>query len=114
MSITKILTNKDTPAEDKLAAVAAVVAGARENYGNTDEVIAVPRAYTTNGDMPFTMLDADSKVTLLTSAVAELKSRAVEFAENNPGVNLNRKIEELLATDGYFTNIAPGTAFEYI
>ena len=114
MSITKILTAKDVPANVKLADVAVVVAGARENYGNADEVIAVPRTYTPNGDMPFTMLDADSKVVVLTSEVARIKARAVEFAENNPGVNLNRKIEELLATDGHFTNIAPGTTFEYI
>ncbi len=114
MSITKILTNKDTAAEDKLAAVAEVVAGARENYGNGEAVIAVPRCYTANGDMPFDMLDDDSKVAILQGEVAAVKARAVEFSEQNPGVNLNKKIEELLATNGHFANIAVGTKFEYI
>lgn len=114
MSITKILTAKDVPAEEKLADVAGVVAGAREAYGNTEAEIAVPRVNTTNGDMPFDMLDADSKVALLTSEVAVIKSAAVEYSEQNPGTNLNRKIEELLSTNGMFANIAAGTKFEYI
>ncbi|NOQ48883.1 MAG: hypothetical protein GQ576_07100 [Methanococcoides sp.] len=114
MSITKILTNKDTSAEDKLEAVAAIVAGARSNYGNEDADIAVPRAYTTNGDMPFDMLDDDSKVSLLVTEVGRVKADAVEYAEQNSGVNLNKKIEELLATNGRFANIDSGTKFEYI
>lgn len=114
MSITKVLSNKNTSAEDKLKDVAEIVAGARTNYGNEDAEIDVPRVQTVNGDMPFDMLDDDSKVAVLQSEVSALKASAVEFTEQNPGVNLNKKIEELLATDGFFANIAAGTKFEYI
>jgi hypothetical protein len=114
MSITKILSEKDVEAADKLSAVAEIVAGAREKYGNEESEVEVPRCHTANGSMPFDMLDDDSKVALLRSEVAALKAEAVEFAEQNPGVNLNRKIEELLSTNGMFVNIAAGTKFEYI
>ena len=114
MSITKILSNKDASAEEKLERVAEIVAQAQSAYGNEDAVITVPRAYTTNGDMPFDMLDDESKVVLLSSEVASIKASAIEFSEQNTGVNLNRKIEELIATNGLFTNIDAGTKFEYI
>lgn len=114
MSITKVLGNKDSSAEEKLESVAEIVAGARKNYGNEEAEIAVPRVNTVNGEIPFDMLDDDSKVSVLQSAVSALKASAVEFTEQNPGVSLNKKIEELLATDGHFANIAAGTKFEYI
>lgn len=114
MSITKILTNEKTTAEEKLEAVAQVVAGAREAYGNTDAVIESPKVDTTGGCMSFVHLEDDSKVAVLRGEVARIKVEAVEFAENNAGVNINRKIEELLAVNGYFANIAAGTKFEYI
>jgi hypothetical protein len=114
MSITKILGNKETSAEDKLEAVAAVVAGARENYGNTDVEIAVPTVNTTMGSMPFNLLDDEGKVAMLQYEVGLVKARAVEYTTQNPGTNLNRKIEEILATNGLFSNIAAGTKFEYI
>ena len=114
MSITKVLSDKDVSDEDKLKAIAETVAVARKAYGNEESEIAVPRVNTTNGSMPFDMLDDDGKVSLLKSEVASLKARAIEFSENNPGTNLNKKIEELIATNGMFTNISAGTKFEYI
>lgn len=114
MSITTILSNEKTSDEEKLEAVAEVVAGAREAYGNADAEIAVPRVGTVNGSMPFDMLDNDSKVAILASSVGAIKAQAVEYAEQNPGTNMNKKIEEILATDGCFCNIAAGTKFEYI
>lgn len=114
MSITKILSDEKTTDAEKLEAVASVVAGAREAYGNKDAEIAVPRVNTANGSMPFDMLDDDGKVALLKSTVGAIKADAVEYAEQNPGTNLNKKIEEILATNGMFCNIAAGTKFEYI
>lgn len=114
MSITKILSEKDVAASDKLARVAEVVAGARENYGNVDAEVGCPDCNTTNGVMAFDMLDEDGKVEMLKGEVARIKAQAVEFCRNNEGTVLNKKIEELLATNGYFCNIAAGTKFEYI
>ena len=114
MSISEILNNKDADAGEQLIAVAKVVAGAREAYGNTGEDIGVPDVDTAHGAMAFDMLDADSKVHVLKSEVVAVKAAAVEYCRNNPGTVINKKIEELLATNGLFANIAPGTKFDYI
>lgn len=114
MSITKILTEEKTSAEDKLKRVAEVVAAARNAYGNEGVEIACPHVNTPQGSMPFIHLEDDSKVALLRDRVARIKAAAVEAAEQNPGVNINKKIEELLATDDMFVNISSGTKFEYI
>lgn len=114
MSITKILTAEKTDADEKLTSVAEVVAGAREVYGNTDVEIASPMVDTVHGRMSFVHLEDEAKVALLRSAVAGIKAQAVEFCEQHEGASINRKIEELLATNGMFVNIAAGTKFEYI
>lgn len=114
MSITKILGNKDTSASEKLEEVAAVVAGAREAYGNTDKDIEPSVLNTAHGTMSFVHLEDDSKVEHLRGEVQRIKAQAIEFCQNNDGTELNRKIEELLATNGMFANIAAGTKFEYI
>jgi hypothetical protein len=114
MSLTKILTDEKTSAEEKLEAVAAVIAGARENYGNADTEIPVPEVATVHGYMPFNVLEDDAKVELLRNRVGAIKASAVEYAAQNEGVNINKKIEELLAVDGLFANVSPGTKFEYI
>lgn len=114
MSITKVLSDEKMSAEEKLSSVAEVIAGAREAYGNTEADIASPKVSTVHGAMSFDMLEADSKVQLLRNAAGVIKARAVEAAEQNPGVNINKKIEELLATDPMFTNIDACVKFEYL
>lgn len=114
MSITKILNDEKMADDDKLSAIAETVAAARAAYGNEDVEIAVPAVNTVHGSMPFDMLEDDAKVSVLRSRVGALKAEAVEYAAQNPGVNLNKKIEELLATNSMFTNISAGTKFEYI
>jgi hypothetical protein len=114
MSITKVLNNEKMSDEEKLAAVAETVAGARESYGNTSVKVEVPAVNTPHGVMPFDMLEADSRVNILKGRVAYIKAEAVEDVTNNPAVNINKRIEELIATDAYFTNIDSGVEFSYI
>lgn len=114
MSITKILTEEKTDAADKLDRVADIVAGAREAYGNSDAEIDSPKVDTANGYMSFVHLEDDSKVQVLRGRVAAIKAEAVEFVEQNPGASMNKKVEELLAIDPCFVNIASGTKFAYI
>lgn len=114
MSITKILSDKDLDASEKLAQVATLVGAAREAYGNSDSEIESPKVTTTNGEMSFVHLDDESKVAVLKTAVAKLKVKAVEVAEQTPGTNINKEIERLLATHPMFVNISAGTKFEYI
>jgi len=114
MSITKVLTDEKMSAEDKLAAIAETVAGAREKYGNQDVEIDVPRVSTARGSMPFNMLEDEGKVAVLRDEVATIKAKAIEASEQTEGVVINKKIEELISTNGFFVNVAPGTKFEYI
>jgi len=114
MSITKILSEDKTPAEDKLDRVAEVVATARSAYGNEDESIESPSVQTPNGMMKFVHLEDESKVAVLRAELGRIKAQAVEFVEQGEGRSMNRKIEELLATNGMFVNISAGTKFEYI
>ncbi len=114
MSLTKILSQKDANAEEQLVQVAEIIAKARQAYGNEDAVIDAPMVNTPHGNMSFVHLEADSKVAMLRGEVAVIKAKAVEFAEQNAGANINKCIEELLAIDPYFTNVGNGTKFEYI
>ena len=56
MSITRILSDKEKSNDEKLSAVAEVIAGAREKYGNSDIDIPVPNVNSTNGMIPFNMM----------------------------------------------------------
>ena len=114
MSITTILSNKETSPEEKLDRVAEIVASARKAYGNEDAKVEVPMINTTNGAMPFDVLEPESKVQLLRDEVARIKAAAVEFSAQHSGANINKKIEELISCNPMMTNIAPGTKFDYI
>ncbi len=114
MSITKILSEEKTSAEEKLNRIGEIIAQARSAYGNEDAEIDSPKVTTINGEMSFVHLDDSTKVYVLSSEVAKIKCAAVEFVEQNPGANINKKIEELISVNGMFTNISAGTKFEYI
>lgn len=113
-SITKILAEKDVTSEDKLAGIAEIVAVARKAYGNEDEKISCPEVNTTHGVMDFVHLEADAKVSLLSGEIQRIKAQAIEFCKQNEGSVMNKKIEELLATNGLFVNVSAGTKFDYI
>lgn len=114
MSITKVLSDKDTDATNKLEAVSDIVANARQNYGNSEAEIQDPMVNTAHGSMRFSMLEAESKVELLRAEAARIKAVACEFVEQNPSANVNKKIEELISLNPLFGNIAAGTKFEYL
>jgi len=114
MSLTKILTEKDVAAEDKLEKVAELVAGARKNYGNEEAEIKAPFVNTAHGSMPFIHLEAASKVEMLRSELGFIKAAAVEAEQQNPGININKKIEELIATNPLLANVDSGVKFDYL
>jgi hypothetical protein len=114
MSITKILGSKDVSADDKLEQVAKIVAGARESYGNSDTVIEAVKVNTPHGNLPFTHLESDSKVEILMNEALNIKAKAIAAVEDNKGVVLNKKVQELIATNVFFANVSAGTEFEYL
>lgn len=114
MSITKILSNEKTSDEEKIAAVAELVAKARASYGNEDAEINDPLVGTAYGEMRFSNLEDDSKLQYIRSEVAKIKVRACEAVEQNQGVNPNRRVEELIATNPVLVNASSGTKFEYL
>ena len=114
MSITKTLSNKDLSAEEKLSAVAEVVSILRKSYGNTDVKIEDVKFNTSHGMLPFSNLEEDSKVEALLNEALNIKSTAITAVEDNPGIVLNKKVEELIATSPLFANASAETAFEVL
>ena len=114
MSITKILGNKDFSDAEKLVQVSEIVAGAREAYGNSDAEIPELRVQTTHGSLPFSHLQDDSKVVMLLNEALNIKTQAIAASEDTPGVVLNKKVQELLATNSLFANASADTEFEYL
>lgn len=114
MSITKILSNEKSSDEEKIAAIAETIAKAREAYGNVDAEIDDPFVNTAHGQMRFSNLEDDSKLAYVRNEVARIKVMAGEATEQGQGVNPNRVVEQLLATNPILTNVAAGTKFEYL
>tara|TARA_R110000851_G_scaffold134199_1_gene269376 strand:+ start:2335 stop:2679 length:345 start_codon:yes stop_codon:yes gene_type:complete len=114
MSITKILADKNLTADEKLDEVADIVAGARDSYGNSDADIPEVKVNTTHGNLPFAHLESESKVEILMNEALNIKAEAISAVENYPGVVLNKKVQELLATNVFFVNVSSGTKFEYL
>ena len=114
MSLTEILTRKDADPAEQLKEVAEVVAVARKAYGNEDAEIAAPACETTEGRMKFNHLEPAGQVALLRKQLSLVKAQAVEFAETTAGASVDKKIEELLATNAYFAHSGQRTKFAYI
>lgn len=114
MSLTKVLNQKDTDPDKILEQVAEIVASARKAYGNEDAKIEAPSVNTAHGMMPFDVLESDAKVAILKQEVGAIKAQAVEFGQQVPGANVDKQIEQLLATHPLFVNVSAGKRFEYL
>ena len=111
MSITKTLADKNISAEDKLEKIAEVVGTLRKSYGNSDIKIADVKVNTSHGMLPFSNLDDDSNVEALLNEALNIKSTAIACTEENSGIMLNKKVEELIATSALFANASADTGF---
>jgi hypothetical protein len=114
MSITKILSNEKTTADEKIEDIALTVAKARASYGNEEAVIEDPLVNTHQGQMRFSNLENDSKLVYAKNEVSKIKVKACEAVEQNTGVNVNRRVEELIAINPILVNLGSGTKFEYL
>ena len=113
MSITKVLESKAEP-EEKLQAVAKIVAKVRKKYGNEEDEIPVPDVTTAEGSMPFTNLNSETKVLILIGRLAAIKASVVEETRGVKGTVSARVEESLLATDNLFCNITTTTGMDYL
>jgi len=114
MSITKILNNEEMKNEDKLNKVKELISEIREMYGNSEKVIPSIKVNTTHGYLPFEHLEDDSKVSLLINEALSIKAAAIALAEDNPGVAINKKVQELLAINPLFANASAASKFDYL
>ena len=114
MSITKTLSNKDLSAEDKLTRVAEVVGTLRKSYGNGDAEIKDVKVATTHGNLPFSHLEDDAKVEILLNEALNIKTQAIAAVEDTPGIVLNKKVEELIATNPLFANASAESEFDVL
>tara|TARA_R110000744_G_scaffold170264_2_gene288399 strand:- start:6442 stop:6786 length:345 start_codon:yes stop_codon:yes gene_type:complete len=114
MSITKILGNKELESSVKLTQVAEIIGTLRKSYGNSDSKIPSVKVNTTHGNLPFEHLEDNSKVEILLNEALNIKATAIADVEANPGVMLNKKVEEMLATSPLFANASAETEFDVL
>ncbi len=114
MSITTVLQAKDVPAEEKLASIKETIGTLRASYGNDKVKIEDVKVNTTHGVLPFSHLEPDSKVEALLNEALNIKSKAIAAVEDNPAIVLNKKVEEMLATNPLFANASATSAFDIL
>ncbi len=114
MSITNILQDKEMAAGDKLEKVSGIITKLRKSYGNADAKIEDVKVNTSHGMLPFSHLEPDSKVEALLNDALNIKASAIAAAENTPGLVLNKKVEEMLATNPLFANASAASAFDIL
>ena len=114
MSITKILTTKNTADSVKLRRVAAVVKSARKAYGNLDVDVAEQDVDTTDGSVAFRYLSPESKVRLLLTEVGTIRTLALESCRNNSALNISKILEAEVATSSLLCNIGTTEALPYV
>jgi hypothetical protein len=106
MNITHVLTNKDLSDEEKVKTVASIVTDIRNEYGNEDITINAPEINTADGSTNLIYLANDSKVAVAFEETKRIKREAIEYARMYKGININKKIMELIATSPILVNIS--------
>lgn len=114
MSITQTLSSKTLTSAEKLTSVAEVVGTLRETYGNSKTVITDVKVNTTHGMLPFSHLEEDAKVETLLNEALKIKSQAIAAVEDTPGIVLNKKVQELIATNPLFANASAESEFDVL
>lgn len=114
MSIIKILADKNIEDSAKLEQVAEIVAKARKDYGNTKDVVKASEVNTPYGVASFDSLLDDAKVHYLSGEVQRIRAAAIEFGKGTEGANVNKKLEELIATNPMFCNIVNKSEYSYV
>ncbi len=106
MTITEILYNEELTSSEKLVQLKDLVASIRDSYGNSDVELEESELNTTYGFVNFSALAPDSKVEILRNEALRIKHTALECVKHNTAVVLSKKVEELIATNEFFTNIS--------
>lgn len=113
MKLGAIFADKDMTAEAKVEGIVAVIAKAREAYGNVDMEITEPTINTCNGVMKLSMLDAEDKVKVASKVYDAAKIVAMEASERE-GAVVEKAIEEFLATSDIMCNLGASVDSEYL
>lgn len=116
MSISKILEMSKNEMSDaeKLRAISVTVSAARESYGNADAEISADYVSTADGDFEMKFLNDETKLVLVRREVKRIKIEAIEMSECRQGVNINKVVEQLVATSPVLVNISDTTEFSYL
>ena len=99
--------------DEKLAQIVESVAGARQNYGNSNMEIPVPNVATPDGSMPIRHISVAGKLEHVKSELARIRTMAIE-SENDTGVVVERLIEKEVATSAILVNIGETTKYSLI
>lgn len=111
MTITELLNSKDTEDAKKLAGIAKLVQEARKGYGNTEATITMPEITTVNGELSLSMLQDDSKLAVISQRVDCIRMEAFELNKVQEGINIEKCVEALIATDPILVNIHKKESF---
>ena len=108
MNIAKLLGKKNT--SRKLDAIVEVVAQARKKYNNEDAEISVPSVATCNGSQSIKYLSDEDKAAVATRELQTILSELNVLDAELEGVNVNKELTSMIATNPVLTNLVASLA----
>ena len=113
MKILNTLNSKDNTAEEKLAAVVALVATVRAKYGNDAIEIAPVKVPTTDGFVPINFLNTEERVEIAIMQIKQASLMATATVESEVGTMFDRVFEGFIAVDSILVNLSVETESTY-
>lgn len=111
MTITELLNNEDMTDAQKLAGIADLVHRARKDYGNIEATITMPEISTVDGELSLSMLQDNSKLAVISQRVDCIRMEAFELSKLREGINIEKCVGALIATDPILVNIHEKESF---
>lgn len=106
--------NKKMDADEKIAAIAKIVAKARVKYGNTDAEISGPAISTCEGVTNLAYLSSDDKVAVAAKVIKTIRCQAIETTECQEGTLFDTEVARLIAINPVLVNLTATTDSEFI
>jgi len=114
MSITEILSNKDTASQEKLEQLTSIIANARKAYGNEGIPITSPKVNTTEGAKDIKYLTWDDKLALAERVIDYCVTTAIANTDCTEGAVFDSELQSLLAVNPILTNLLTKVDSKYL
>jgi hypothetical protein len=103
MNLTKLISKKNN--SKKLTEIVELVKTARKKYNNREAEINSPTVCTVNGGTNMKYLSNSDKAAVATQELQKILREINAIDETVQGVNVNRELTSLLATNPVLTNL---------